>query len=124
MEQPPLDQPETLAESSETSEQVDVTQSEEIAAAKKTARPRKSATRKVADELSELPVRMTFDLGEYPLTLRELNAVQVGHVFDLALAPQQAVNLRVNGRLLGEGELVEIDGRIGIAVTRFLAPRS
>jgi flagellar motor switch/type III secretory pathway protein FliN len=28
------------------------------------------------------------------------------------------VNIRANGRLIGEGELVEIEGRIGVCVLR------
>lgn len=74
--------------------------------------------------LTDLPVRLTFDLGECSLTLQELAAVDVGYVFDLGLAPRSGVKLRVNGLRIGEGEIVEIDGRLGVAVTRILPPRA
>jgi type III secretion protein Q len=74
-------------------------------------------------ELADVPMRITFDIGEHHLTLHELAGVAPGHVFDLGLAPERAVNLRVNGMRIGEGELVDIDGRIGVAVTRITAPR-
>jgi type III secretion protein Q len=69
-----------------------------------------------------IPVRMSFDLGERILNLGELASLQSGHVFDLALPAAQAVTLRVNGARVGEGELVEIEGRIGVAITRIAAP--
>lgn len=74
--------------------------------------------------LADLPVRLTFDLGERSLSLQELAAVGTGYVFDLGLSPRSGVNLRVNGLRIGEGEIVEIDGRLGVAVTRILPPRA
>jgi len=74
--------------------------------------------------LGDLPVRLTFDLGERHLTLHELASVAAGHVFDLGLSPRHGVSLRANGLLVGEGEIVEIDGRLGVAVTRILPPRT
>lgn len=76
-----------------------------------------------ATAMHDIPVRMTFDLGERHLTLRELASVGAGHVFDLALLPQTGVSLRVNGLRVGEGEIVEIDGRLGVVVTRIVPPR-
>lgn len=73
--------------------------------------------------LGDMPVRLTFDLGESSITLQELSTIGVGHVFDLALSPRSGVNLRVNGLRVGEGEIVDIDGRLGVAVTRILPPR-
>lgn len=73
--------------------------------------------------LGDLPVRLTFDLGERSLTLQELTTIDAGYVFDLGLSPRGSVNLRVNGLRVGEGEIVEIDGRIGVAVTRIVPPR-
>lgn len=67
--------------------------------------------------LPAIPVRLSFDLGERTLTLGELNALQVGQSFDLARPLGQAVHIRVNGALIGTGELVEIDGQVGVTIT-------
>lgn len=75
----------------------------------------------VAD-LTDIPLRITFDLGERYIPLRELTSIAPGHLFDLGLAPDSAVNLRINGVRVGEGELVEIGGRIGVAVMRMAPP--
>ncbi len=64
----------------------------------------------------DLPVRLSFDLGERTVTLAELRGIGPGYSFDLGRELRRAVHIRANGKTVGEGELVEIDGRIGIAV--------
>lgn len=68
------------------------------------------------DSLGGLPLRLAFDLGERSITLGELRQLQVGQTLDLGRPLTCAVSLRVNGALVGTGELVEIDGRIGVAI--------
>lgn len=72
--------------------------------------------------VGDLPLRLTFDLGEHTLTLRELSAVGPGHTFPLARGPADAVVLRINGMRVGEGELVSIDGQLGVSITRIAPP--
>lgn len=67
-------------------------------------------------DLQRIPVRLTFDLGERTLTLGEIKALQVGQSLELARPLEQAVQIRANGALIGSGELVEIDGRIGVTI--------
>ncbi|MDK2123500.1 type III secretion system cytoplasmic ring protein SctQ [Parachitinimonas caeni] len=72
--------------------------------------------------LDQLSVRISFDLGERSLTFAELRALQPGRVFDLGRDVRRAVTIRANGRPVGEGELVEVDGRVGVAVLRLNPP--
>jgi type III secretion protein Q len=67
--------------------------------------------------LDAMPVRLHFDLGERTLTLGELKALQVGQTLELAQPLSQAVSIRVGGSLVGNGELVEIDGRLAVSIT-------
>lgn len=65
-----------------------------------------------------IPVRLSFDLGERSMTLAELRQLQPGAVFDLQRPLADGpVMIRANGALLGTGELVDIDGRIGVRVS-------
>lgn len=68
--------------------------------------------------LDDLPVRLSFDLGERTLPLSELRALQPGHVFNLGRDPRASVLIRANGKLVGEGELVDVEGRVGVALLR------
>jgi type III secretion protein Q len=64
-----------------------------------------------------VPVKLQFDIGERSMTLGELKALQVGQSLELGRPLSQAVNIRANGALVGSGELVEIDGRLGVTIT-------
>ena len=70
----------------------------------------------------DLPVRLYFDLGERQMTLSELMTVGPGHVFDLGRDLRRAVIIRANGKVIGEGELVDVDGQIGVAVLSLAPP--
>jgi type III secretion protein Q len=66
--------------------------------------------------VEKIPVRLYFDLGERMITLSELKIVAPGYIFELGRELRRAVTIRVNGRKIGEGELVEIDGNIGVSI--------
>jgi len=68
-------------------------------------------------DLDAIPVRLEFDLGDRHISLADLRKLQPGEVFalDRPLA-DGAVHIRANGALIGTGELVEIDGRIGVTI--------
>lgn len=72
----------------------------------------------------DLPVRLHFDLGERQLTLSELMVLGPGHVFDLGRELRRAVIIRANGKVIGEGELVDVDGQVGVAVLSLAPPAS
>lgn len=69
--------------------------------------------------LDDIPVRLTFDVGEREISLGDLKSIQPGYVFNLGRDPRSVVSIRANGRLIGEGELVDIEGRLGVSVLRF-----
>jgi type III secretion protein Q len=73
--------------------------------------------------VDELPVRLTFSLGSLHVTLGELRNLHPGAIFNLE-KPLSAgpVIVRANGRLLGSGDLVSIDGRIGVTLRELGEP--
>lgn len=76
------------------------------------------AAETAAGILDGVPIRLTFDLGDREIPLAELQTLQPGYLFNLGRDPRGSVNIRANGRLVGEGELVDIEGRIGVCVLR------
>ena len=64
----------------------------------------------------DLPIRLTFDLGEKTLTLHDLQRLQPGETMPLDRALDRCVTIRANGAVIGSGELVDIDGRLGVSV--------
>ncbi len=75
------------------------------------------APRSELSSLEDLPLRVVFDLGELTLSLGELRALQVGQPLSLARPLSSAVAVRVNGALIGTGELVDIEGELGVTLT-------
>lgn len=64
--------------------------------------------------LDQLPVRLTFDLGDKVLTYGELAQLQPGETLELARPATDYVTVRANGAVIGHGHLVEVDGRLGV----------
>jgi flagellar motor switch/type III secretory pathway protein FliN len=79
-----------------------------------------------ADSLStdDLRVTIDFDIGRKTVPLSALSQWQAGTIVDLdppTLADGVAVTIRANGDAVGTGDLVRIDDRIAVRVTRFLS---
>lgn len=71
-----------------------------------------------ADPLADLELEMEFRLGRRTIALGELREISQGHVFLLPENPEGLVEIRINGRLLGSGMLVDVSGRAGVLIER------
>lgn len=71
----------------------------------------------------DLRITIDFDIGRTSVPLSALLQWQAGTIVDLdppALADGVAVTIRANGDVVGAGDLVRLDDRIAVRVTRFL----
>lgn len=68
----------------------------------------------------QLPVRLEFVLQQSQVTLDELRKLCQGQLLPLAADAERRVEVRANGALLGRGELVQLDGQLGIEVAQWL----
>lgn len=64
----------------------------------------------------DMPVQVVAVLGKRTMTLRDVVSLKQGEILDLKKLPQDTVDLVVNGKLLARGELVLIDGKVGIQI--------
>ena len=64
----------------------------------------------------DLDVEIAFDLGERVLSLREVRALQPGSVLTVPSNPDGKVRIRVNGRTVGSGSLLLVDGQMGVRI--------
>ncbi len=51
-----------------------------------------------------------------PITAEEVVALKVGQVIDLNRVAGEPIDLSVNGKIVARGELVEVDGNLGVRV--------
>jgi type III secretion protein Q len=76
-------------------------------------------------DVDAVPVTLTFSLGERQVTLGELRHLQPGEVFDLARPLAGGpVMVRANGRLFATGDVVDIDGRVGVTLRALGEPEA
>jgi type III secretion protein Q len=73
-------------------------------------------------ELDRTPLQLEFRLGALALTLGQLRALAPGGVFQLDGAADGSVAIVCGGQRLGEGEPVDVAGRLGIRITRWDLP--
>lgn len=71
-----------------------------------------------SSSLDQLPVILQCRVGSLELTLAELQALGPGSVLRLPRPDEGLVELVVNGRVLGRGELVTLGDGVGVRVTR------
>jgi len=69
-------------------------------------------------EVAEVPVELAIELGRIELRVRELAALVPGRVISARLPVGREVTLRAGDRVVAEGELVDIDGELGVRITR------
>jgi type III secretion system YscQ/HrcQ family protein len=84
----------------------------------KTGEPESSAqpARQSAPDVGLLPVQVHVILAEKELTLSEANSLVAGTILELDCDKSGPVSLAINGRIVGEGQLVEVEGRLGVKI--------
>jgi type III secretion protein Q len=66
----------------------------------------------------ELPIKLVFDIGQLDIKLAEFRELGPGSVLELGRSRSELVRISAHGRLIGHGELVEVEGAIGVRVVR------
>lgn len=64
--------------------------------------------------LGDIPMVLVVELGRVQLTADEVVRLRPGQLIELGRSPVDPVDLVVNGKLVAKGELVEIEGALGV----------
>lgn len=77
----------------------------------------------IIEPLSALHVPLQFSMGTVSLSLAELQGLAPGSVLRLQSPASPAqVEVRAGGRVVGQGELIDVDGRLGVQLTAWATP--
>lgn len=68
--------------------------------------------------LDQLTVPLVCEVGRLALSMAQLQALKPGAVLPMHRREDQAVDLLINGQKVGQGELVRLDGALGVRVVR------
>ena len=74
--------------------------------------------------LLDVPVRLTVELGNCQMPMRDVLQLTVGSVIQLDKVADAAVDLFVNRKLVAHGEVVVVEDRFGIKITEILGTQT
>ncbi len=69
-------------------------------------------------ELDDIQIKVFFELGRKEVPLGELRSLIPGYVFDLNRDQRTAIDIYAGTQRVGSGEIVQINGVLGVRVTR------
>jgi len=75
-----------------------------------------AAVSAVKPDVSRLPIRVHVVLGEKELTFAEIQSLSPGAILELDAIKPDCVRLMINGKVIGEGELVDVEGKLAVRV--------
>ncbi|WP_110948093.1 FliM/FliN family flagellar motor switch protein [Pseudomonas bohemica] len=81
-----------------------------------------SAESSPLDAIDQLPMALTLRCGSLNLTLGDLRRVAAGTVLEVSGVTPGFATLCHGERVVAEGELVDVDGRLGLQITRMAPP--
>lgn len=70
----------------------------------------------VVSGLDDIPLTLDFRLAQKELSLAELKRLGVGSILSLDVPQNQLVTILVNGKKIGDGELVTVDNKVGVRI--------
>ena len=68
-------------------------------------------------DLKSLPVRLHAVLTQVEMTLARLESLAPGSILELNWGKTEPLQLAVNGKVIGSGRLVDIEGKLGVQIT-------
>lgn len=72
--------------------------------------------------LEDVPMEVTVELGRTEMKISDILALGKGSVIKLGREQSEALDIFVNGKLIGKGEVVIIDDKLGIRLTSVCKP--
>ena len=83
-----------------------------------------TATLPNLDSLLDVGVKLTVELGNCQMPMRDLLQLAAGSVVQLDKPSDAPVDLYVSGKLFARGEVVVVEGRIGIRITELIGAKT
>ena len=71
----------------------------------------------------DVPVRISVVLGRTKMPVSALLKLDVGTVIELDRQVGEAVEIFINERLVARGEIVLVDGKLGVTMTEIIKPQ-
>lgn len=64
--------------------------------------------------VDDLPIQLVFEVGHKKIKLGDLKSIQPGYTFEMSNPVDMPVSIRANGKVIGNGQLINLGNRIGV----------
>jgi flagellar motor switch protein FliN len=91
---------------------------EDRPAAQDIARERDASLAMILD----IPVNIRVELGQARLSIQEILRLGTGSVVELNRLAGQPADIVANGKLIGQGDIVVVDDKLGVRITKLVGP--
>lgn len=68
----------------------------------------------------DIPVTLVAVMDRKSVTVKDLLDLRMGSVIAFERAPEEPVDILAGGKLFAKGELVEVDGKLGIRILKLI----
>jgi len=75
------------------------------------------------DFIGNIPVELVVELGRKKMLLRDIAKLKTDDIVDLEQTMEAPLNIVVGDKLLARGELVKVNGRIGLRIIEMVGKR-
>ncbi len=72
--------------------------------------------------LLDIPLEVTVELGRSSMIINDMLQLTQGSVVELTKAAGEPVDIFVNHKLLGKGEVIVVNDRFGVRITEIISP--
>lgn len=76
----------------------------------------KSGDASFIERAKDVPITVTIEVGRMQMKLEKLMQMQPGDLLELEVDPEERVNLIMNGRCIGHGELLKLGETLGVRI--------
>lgn len=74
--------------------------------------------------IGDIPVELVVELGRKKMLLRNVATLKTDDIVDLEQTVEAPLNIVVGGKNLARGELVMVNGRVGLRIIEMIGRRS
>lgn len=78
--------------------------------------PKRQAPESESHKLESIPLSIVVEVGRLQISMQKLMELQPGNLLELDLKPENGVDLTVNGKRIGKGELMKIGEALGVRI--------
>ncbi len=75
------------------------------------------------DRILDIPLKVTVELGRSKMLINDLMQLGQGSVIELSKLVGDSLEININGKLIGKGEVVVINEKFGVRLTEIATPQ-